>query len=115
MRRTFSAILILFVFLSLQFGKVATYLYCKWQAEVVQNKPDCGCNEHLLTMFDHNEPTENGSLAKNTIQEKITEYSQKLFTVDLSLAAQLEKNCFAEYDSALPKNFIAAPFHPPAV
>ena len=114
MRRTFSAIVILMIFLSLQFGKIVTYIYCKWQAEVVQNKPDCGCDDHLINMFDHNEPSENGTLAKSTLNEKITEYSLRFLTVDLSICNQQEKNCFAEYDSALPQNFIAVPFHPPA-
>ena len=68
MRSKISAILILSVFLSLQYGKIATYLYCKWQAEIVQNKHDCGCEDHLSSMFDHHDDdaSKNG-LSKNTV------------------------------------------------
>lgn len=45
LRKTLASILIL-VFFSLQYGKVASYWYCKWQADQQQLK-DCGCESHL--------------------------------------------------------------------
>ena len=114
MRRRVSAILILFVFLSLQFGKITTYLYCKWQAEVVQNQPDCGCDKHLTTLFDHDETGATGSIAKIAFKEKITEYSPQPFIVNLLVDYGQKKSCFAGYDSPLLKIFITPPFHPPA-
>ena len=72
MRQKLSAILILVVFFGLQYGKVATYLYCKLQTEIVQNKPDCGCEDHLTSMFDHNDDDSPGnSLSKKTLTEKL--------------------------------------------
>ena len=77
MRRKFSAILILSIFLSLQYGKIATYLYCKWQADIVQNKPDCGCEDHLTSMFEHDDDSSDNSLSKNTLTEKLNEFTPK--------------------------------------
>lgn len=115
MRRKISSILILFVFLSLQFGKVVTYLYCKWQMEIVLNQPDCDCDDHLVALFDHSDQDENNAMTKNTLQEKITEFSHPFPVIDLSAEYQFKKNRFAEYSSSLLKSFIPAPFHPPAV
>ena len=113
MRRIVSAILLLIVFISLQFGKVATYLYCKWQAEIIQNKPDCGCDQHLITMFDHNDDNSSkNDIAKNTVSEKLNEFSPRSFIVIPQVYVSNEK-CFAEYNSPLSENFIDSPFHPP--
>jgi len=114
MRKSLSAILILIVFLSLQFGKISSYLYCKWQVEFLQKQKDCGCDDHLVAMFDHNEPTNEGMVLHNKLNEKITEYSLHFLTVNLSLSSLEVKNCFAEYDSPLCSNVLDSPFHPPA-
>jgi len=115
MRRKFSAILILSVFLSLQYGKIATYLYCKWQAEIVQSKPDCGCEDHLTSMFDHNaDDTSGNSLSKNTLNEKLNEFTPKT-VIEVPQIILSFSNGFTEYNSDLSKSFIDAPFHPPIV
>jgi hypothetical protein len=113
MRRTISAILLLIVFISLQFGKVTTYLYCKWQAEIIQNKPDCGCDQHLVAMFDHhNDDSSKNDLTKNIVTEKLNEFAPRSFITISQLYISFEK-CFAEYNSLLTKSFIDSPFHPP--
>ena len=72
MRQKVSTILILVVFFSLQYGKIANYIYCKWQAEIVQNQPDCGCDDHLTSMFDHHDDdSADNSLSKNTVDRKV--------------------------------------------
>jgi hypothetical protein len=114
MRRNISAILILTIFLSLQFGKITTWLYCKWQAEIVLNQPDCSCDDHLAAMFQHDDGTGNG-LSKIIFTEKINEYPPPASLTGLSVFLQQKKNRFAVYDSPLLKSFIASPFHPPAV
>ena len=115
MRRKFSAILIIFVFLSLQYGKIATYLYCKWQAEIVQNKPDCGCEDHLTSMFDHSDDnTSTNSLSKNTLNEKLNEFTPKTM-IEVQQIILSFPNCFTEYNSELSKCFTGTPFHPPIV
>ena len=113
MRRKLAAILILFVFLSLQYGKIATYLYCKWQTEIIQNKPDCGCEDHLTSMFDHNDDdsSKNG-LSKNTLTEKLNEFTPKMI-FEVPQVLLLSPNTFTEYNSALSKSFTGTPFHPP--
>ena len=114
MRRKFSAILILSVFLSLQYGKVATYLFCKWQAEIVQNKPDCGCDDHLTSMFAHDDDSSKNDLSKNTLNEKLNEFAPRSFITVPGITISLDK-CFTEYNSPLSESYIESPFHPPIV
>ena len=115
MKRNISAILLLTVFLSLQFGKVASYLYCEWQAEIIQNKTDCGCDDHLTSIFEHDDdsPSKN-DLAKNTVNEKLNEFSPRSF-ISIPQIALSSSNCFTEYNAELSESFIDSPFHPPIV
>jgi hypothetical protein len=114
MRRKISSILILGVFLSLQFGKIVNYLYCKWQMEIVLNLPDCDCDDHLVALFDHTEDGENKARAKYTLNKKITEFSYTIPEIDLSPEYNLKKNRFLEFVSPLLTSFIPTPFQPPA-
>ena len=113
MRRKFSAILILSVFLSLQYGKVATYLFCKWQAEIVQNKPDCGCDDHLTSMFEHHDDDSTGNtLSKKAFTEKLNEFIPKTI-VEIQQNILTSPDGFTEYNADLSTSFIGTPFHPP--
>ena len=113
MRQKVSAILILVVFFSLQYGKIANYLYCKWQAQIVQNKPDCGCEDHLTAMFDHNDDdSRSNSMSKNTLTEKLNEFTPKTL-VEIPHIILSSSDGFTEYNSDLSKSFISTPFHPP--
>lgn len=113
MRRKFSAILILSIFLCLQYGKIANYLYCKWQAQIIQNRPDCGCEDHLTSMFDHHDDDSSGnSLSKNTLTEKLNEFTPKTI-IEVPQIILSVSNGFTEYNTTLCKNFLDAPFHPP--
>ena len=112
MRRTISAILLLIVFVTLQFGKVAGYLYCKWQAEIVQNKADCGCDNHLASMFDHKDDGSKDSQSKLTLNEKMNEFPPKTLITVPQIFILFQKN-FTEYNSSLSESFPESPFHPP--
>ena len=115
MRRTISAIFILFVFFILQYGKIATFLYCKWQAVVVQNKPDCGCENHLVSIFDHNDDnSSNNNHSKNTLNEKLNEFTPKTL-IEVQQIVHLLSPSFTEYNSSLSESFPHTPFHPPIV
>ena len=111
MRRKLATISILFVFLLLQYGKVATYLYCKWQAEIVQKLKDCGCENHLAGMFS--EKTDDG-ISSITIKEVFSEYIIELPVYYLPVTPVFKISQFAEYDSPLLNGFITSSFHPPA-
>lgn len=39
----------------MQYGKITNYLYCEWQAKVVQSLPDCDCVQILNGVFEHSE------------------------------------------------------------
>ena len=112
MRRTVSAILLITVFLSLQFGKVASYIYCKWQAEIIQGKTDCSCDDHLTSMFDHDDASPENDLSKLSLNEKLTEFTPRSF-IGVPQVILTSSNCFAEYNAELSKTFIDSPFHPP--
>jgi len=112
MRRIISTILLLIVFFSLQFGKVASYLYCKWQAEVVQNKADCGCDNHLVSMFDHKDDPSKNDQSKITLNEKLNEFTPKSFITVSCVYISFQK-CFTENKSSLSESYIETPFHPP--
>ena len=115
MKQKLSAILILVVFFSLQYGKVASYIYCKWQAEIIQNKPDCGCEDHLTSMFDHNDDDSSGnSLSKTTLTEKLNEFTPKTI-IEVPQIILSSSDGFTEYNSYLSKSFIGTPFHPPII
>ena len=110
MKQKLSAILILVVFFSLQYGKITNYIYCKWQAEIVQNQPNCGCEDHLTSMFDHND--DGNSLSKNTLKEKLNEFTPKTM-IEVPQIILSSSDGFTEYNSDLSKSFIGTPFHPP--
>src|SRR5687767_13533166 len=112
MKRNAAAILLLTVFISLQFGKVASYIYCKWQAEIIQNNPDCGCDDHLTAMFDHNDDSPKNDLSKNTVNEKLNEFTPKSL-IEVQQIVFLSSGCFTEYNAELSESFIDSPFHPP--
>ncbi|HET6721920.1 MAG TPA: hypothetical protein VFH07_04185 [Chitinophagaceae bacterium] len=112
MKRTISAILLVIVFISLQFGKVASYIYCKWQAEVIQNYAACGCDDHLISMFDSNDDSSNMDLSKNTVNEKLNEFTPKPL-IEVQQIVLSSSNCFTEYNAELSESFIDSPFHPP--
>ena len=112
MKRNISAILLLTVFLSLQFGKVASYIYCKWQAEIIQNNTDCGCDDHLAAMFDHDDDAPKNDLSKNTVNEKLNEFTPKSL-IEVQQIVLSSSNCFTEYNSELSESFLDSPFHPP--
>ena len=112
MRSKISSILLIAVFMSLQFGKVASYLYCTWQAEIVQNKTDCGCDDHLVSMFDQHDDESKNDQSKITLNEKLNEFTPKDLIVAPPIFISFQKS-FTEYNSSLSESFIDSPFHPP--
>lgn len=112
MRRYFSAILLLLVFFTLQFGKVAGYLYCKWKAEIIQNKPDCGCDDQLVAMFDHHDDDSKTGFTKTGLNEIINEFMPRRI-IEIKVNDNEFKNCFTAYSSSLAERPQDDTFHPP--
>ncbi|MFM9909154.1 MAG: hypothetical protein ACKVOW_07395 [Chitinophagaceae bacterium] len=113
MRRILSSILILFVFCTLQYGKIATYLYCKWQTELVQQKKDCGCESHLISMFDQEHAD---GTSTTMVKEIAVEYTNGLpMNALLPIISLLSISPFAEYDASLLQYYRSPAFRPPAV
>jgi hypothetical protein len=114
MRKKIFAILILVGFFSLQYGKIVGYLYCKWQAEIVRDLKDCGCDDHLVSMFEHNEDSGANDQQKSMLTEKLNEYMPMQF-VGIQQNILIPEKSFTDFTSSLSDSFIASTFHPPAV
>src|SRR5687767_13610169 len=113
MKRKTGSILLLMVFLSLQFGKVANYIYCKWQAEAVQNNADCGCDDHLASMFtQHEDEDSTKDLSKITLNEKLNEFTPRSF-ITIPQIVVSSPDSFTEYNAELSESYPDSPFHPP--
>lgn len=113
MRKNGAGILFLLVFLSLQFGNMALYVYCKWQATVVQQQQDCGCDTHLTTVFekkDRSADTPVISSFNETVKTfpppSVDTYQRAVYVSSI--------NYFAGYTPFLKPGFETSPFHPPA-
>ena len=111
MRKRIIAISMLCVFFVIQYGKVATYLYCKWQAEVVQQLKDCGCESHLAGVFSAKTPLADGPHAvKGTSFEYIQDVSV-LIPASLNNTINLH---FADYNASLINRSLSPALRPPA-
>lgn len=52
MLKRITAVLSISLLLMLQYGKITSYLYCEWEAKVIQQLPDCNCSHVLSGVFD---------------------------------------------------------------
>jgi hypothetical protein len=111
MRRKLVAISMLVVFLTLQYGKVATYLYCKWQAEVVQQLKECGCESHLAAIFTEKSPLTDSPEA---IKSMAFEYHQQLRIAVPVFVADKDPDCFIDGDTPLTNRPVQPALRPPA-
>jgi hypothetical protein len=55
MLRFANTIILLGLLLSLQYGKITSYLYCEWEAKIVNELADCDCVQMLNGVFDNND------------------------------------------------------------
>lgn len=112
MRRRIVSILFLFVFISIQYGKFANYLYCKWQAEVIKQLEECGCESHLVGMFSEKLPDAQTNIG---IKEVAFEFQQSFNFTTPAYSNSSITRLFAEYDSPLSYRAIAPAFRPPSI
>lgn len=111
MRAVVSAILTLAVFLLLQYGKTATYYYCKWQADQQQSMKDCGCESQLEAVF--------GGIQHH---DNIAPPNLKIQWVELTTASRyqmvfrhpgINTEANTEFSDKLLDGFSTPLFHPP--
>lgn len=101
----------LLVFLTMQYGKLASYLYCKWQAEMVQKLKDCGCETHLAAIFSEKSPLNE---ARNAVKEIAFEYQQNLCIEILFLVNSKFTTSYLDYKDPVLDRSIMPAFRPPA-
>lgn len=111
MRRRIVSILLLFVFLSIQYGKVANYLYCKWQAEVVRQLEECGCESHLVGIFSEKLPD---AQTVAVMKELVVEYNDQLAVLTLTVPSSSKISSFPLFDSPVHSRTIAPGLRPPS-
>ncbi|MBC7850199.1 MAG: hypothetical protein H7Y31_10710 [Chitinophagaceae bacterium] len=111
MRKRLATITVLIVFLTIQYGKFASYLYCKYQAELVQKLKDCGCESHLSEIFAGDEDHQT-SLA--IIKLPVTEFLSTQHEPLSVLCFSSSNSYFAVYKSQLLNRAIAPSFRPPS-
>ena len=112
MRRIVSAITVLLVFFTLQYGKVAEYLYCAVQAKVVlQQAADCGCDQYLVGMFG-----DDGSdgFTNSPVKEKPSDlFTSCVINLSIPTHSQFLTIHFNKHSDLL-NRFLEPAFHPPA-
>jgi hypothetical protein len=111
MRRIFSILMVAIALLSLQGGKYAYYLACRWQATVIWQQKNCDCEKHLSNADDD-------AAASSTAAQ------QALKDAPIGLLAVFEYpalhhtstvfHCLAAYQSFLPTGFRKISERPPA-
>lgn len=109
-----AAVFTLFLsFLALQYGHMLSYLYCKWQAEMVLHQNDCGCEDQLAAAYNA-QPESDTLLPPLANSQVITLYQEEplLFSFSVPLIVTIPSS---ESRSSLAEGFHAAPFHPPTV
>lgn len=108
------AISFLLVFTMLQYGKVASYIYCELQVEVsADGVANCDC-EKILTEKKADEPSTPLSHSHNH-KEKLNEPYTSHATNNSSETIAINTSCFSYYLTDLHSGYSQPPYHPPTV
>ena len=102
------SILLLFIFLLAQYGKVISYVYCKWE---VRSEVHCDC-EKILADEKHQGSDHMAALNFNSKWEE----PALIQLVEDTFLYNIRENIYTEhYSYSLLKGFPGLPFHPPSV
>lgn len=99
-------------FLALQYGHMLSYLYCKWQAELVLHQSDCGCEDQLAAAFV-TQPQSDTIIPPQATTQVIDLFQEPVTEVPSFQGAQRMLPGI-RYASSLAEGFQRPPFHPPA-
>jgi hypothetical protein len=113
MRRIVSSILTLSVFLLLQYGNIATYYFCKWQAEQQQPLEDCGCEIHLESVFGSHQSHD--GITAPTIQLQVIDYTVPVNEIQISTSPLISIAMRSSYNDVLLDGYTSIPYHPPVM
>jgi hypothetical protein len=107
LKKVFS-ILFLLIFLLAQYGKVISYVYCKWE---VRSEVHCDC-EKILVQEQHQGSDQ---LASNTYNNKLEEPVVIQSNAQLFVGLIIIESYGNHSTSSPIKGFPGLPFHPPAL
>jgi hypothetical protein len=110
MRHFVATICISLAFLSLQGGKFAAYMYCRWEVLVVLQQKDCDCEKHLSSADENAQAS--SSAAHVVSKEKSAEYLAVCMQTFVCTSPETI-HCFAAYNSTLHNGFLMNDERPP--
>ena len=107
------AISFLFVFISLQYGKIVSYLYCELRIEISTSKTEnCDCETIIA---DQNDELPGSDQHPNTLKDRLNEpYTTTNHTIVFA-SILLNTSCFTFRTNNLHNGFLNPPYHPPAI
>jgi len=112
LRKYLAILFISFAFAALQGGKIAAYLICKWQMEVMQKQANCDCEKHLNGI---EEQTTSAPSPAGVLKEKPAEHFVNTFSSFNHQNQGTGSILYAVYDSPLTEGFTLSCFHPPSM
>jgi len=110
--RKFIAIAFLFVFTVLQYGKIASWLYCELRVEITNQKTThCDC-EKIVADNNKQEPasTPHSHTLKDKLSEPYTTSAEEIIS-----AVVINTSCFSSIANHLQAGFPSPLYHPPSI
>ena len=114
MRRVITGLFLILVFSSLQFGKVAVYILCKWENSVTGSTAPCDCEKHLISLNGNDGHDQNLPAMMSGLQS-VKEFPPPSGPVIKQTAIIVNGIWDVKPDRPLPVPFLPSPFHPPAI
>ncbi|WP_336517486.1 hypothetical protein [Pollutibacter soli] len=75
-----TAIFSISLLLMLQYGRITSFLYCEWEAKVIQQLPDCDCSLILTGVFDQDDDHSNTNISVSSV--KFADYVPTVFQIN---------------------------------
>jgi hypothetical protein len=110
LRKYIAILFISFAFAALQGGKIAAYLICKWQMEVIQKQANCDCEKHLSGIDEQT----TSSPSAGVLKEKPAELFENTFYSIYHSKPNTSSRFFSENASPLSEGFALSCFRPPS-
>ena len=109
--KTLAFLFVMTGFLSVQGGRVTTYLLCKWESAVLEQQLKCDCEKHLYEadgpQNNHHDPL------KTSLKEKESEcFLYQFENIQINTTDKV-KSFQSSNHSFLIKGFVVNVFHPP--
>jgi hypothetical protein len=106
-----TAIFSISLLLMLQYGRITNYLYCEWDAKVIQQLPDCNCSLILTGVFDQDDDHSNTNISVSSA--KFADYVPTAFQISLKSPHRTIQNFNSQPEVATKDGFCTIVPRPP--